>query len=89
MKTNEIILESNIIAPLVYNIDIDNGDLIINKYDNIPDSSISVIDSIINDDEGDLLINITQYNSINDVKNAIYDIDIDENGDIYYNTTGD
>ena len=89
MRTNEIILESNIIAPLVYNVDIDNGDLIINKYDNIPDSSISVIDSIINDDEGDLLINITQYNSINDVKNAIYDIDIDENGDIYYNTTGD
>ena len=89
MKTNEIILESNIIAPLVYNVDIDNGDLIINKYDNIPDSSVSVIDSIINDDEGDLLINITQYNSINDVKNAIYDIDIDENGDIYYNTTGD
>ena len=89
MKTNEIILESNIIAPLVYNIDIDNGDLIINKYDNIPDSSISVIDSIINDDEGDLLINITQYNSINDVKNAIYDVDIDENGDIYYKTTGD
>ena len=89
MRTNEIILESNIIAPLVYNIDIDNGDLIINKYDNIPDSSISVIDSIINDDEGDLLINITQYNSINDVKNAIYDVDIDENGDIYYNTTGD
>lgn len=89
MRTNEIILESNIIAPLVYNVDIDNGDLIINKYDNIPDSSISVIDSIINDDEGNLLINITQYNSINDVKNAIYDIDIDENGDIYYNTTGD
>ena len=89
MKTNEIILESNIIAPLVYNVDIDNGDLIINKYDNIPDSSISVIDSVINDNEGDLLINITQYNSINDVKNAIYDIDIDENGDIYYNTTGD
>lgn len=89
MRTNEIILESNIIAPLVYNVDIDNGDLIINKYDNIPDSNISVIDSIINDDKGDLLINITQYNSINDVKNAIYDIDIDENGDIYYNTTGD
>ena len=89
MRTNEIILESNIIAPLVYNVDIDNGDLIINKYDNIPDSSISVIDSVINNDEGDLLINITQYNSINDVKNAIYDIDIDENGDIYYNTTGD
>ena len=89
MRTNEIILESNIIAPLVYNVDIDNGDLIINKYDNIPDSSISVIDSIINDDEGDLLINITQYNSINDVKNAIYDVDIDENGDIYYKTTGD
>lgn len=89
MRTNEIILESNIIAPLVYNVDIDNGDLIINKYDNIPDSSISVIDSIINDDEGNLLINITQYNSINDVKNAIYDVDIDENGDIYYNTTGD
>ena len=89
MKTNEIILESNIIAPLVYNVDIDNGDLIINKYDNIPDSSISVIDSIINDDKGDLLISITQYNSINDVKNAIYDIDIDENGDIYYKTTGD
>lgn len=89
MRTNEIILESNIIAPLVYNINIDNGDLIINKYDNIPDLSISVIDSIINDDEGNLLINITQYNSINDVKNAIYDIDIDENGDIYYNTTGD
>lgn len=88
MRTNEIILESNIIAPLVYNIDIDNGDLIINKYDNIPDSSVSVIDSIINDDEGDLLINITQYNSINDVKNAIYDIDIDENGDIYYKTIG-
>ena len=89
MRTNEIILESNIIAPLVYNVDIDNGDLIINKYDNIPDSSISVIDSIINDDEGDLLINITQYNSINDVKNAIYDVDIDENGDIYYKTIGD
>ena len=89
MRTNEIILESNIIAPLVYNVNIDNGDLIINKYDNIPDSSISVIDSIINDDEGNLLINITQYNSINDVKNAIYDIDIDENGDIYYKTTGD
>lgn len=89
MRTNEIILESNIIAPLVYNVDIDNGDLIINKYDNIPDSSISVIDSVVNNDEGDLLINITQYNSINDVKNAIYDIDIDENGDIYYNTTGD
>ena len=89
MRTNEIILESNIIVPLVYNVDIDNGDLIINKYDNIPDSSISVIDSIINDDEGDLLINITQYNSINDVKNAIYDVDIDENGDIYYKTTGD
>ena len=84
MKTNEIILESNIIAPLVYNVDIDNGDLIINKYDNIPDSSISVIDSIIIDDEGNLLISTTQYNSINDVKNAIYDIDIDENGDIYY-----
>ena len=90
MRTNEIILESNIITPLVYDIDIDNnGDLIISKYDNIPDSSISVIDSIINDDEGDLLINITQYNSINDVKNAIYDVDIDENGDIYYKTTGD
>ena len=89
MKTNEIILESNIIAPLVYNVDIDNGDLIINKYDNIPDSSISVIDSIINDNEGDLLINTTQYNSINDIKNAIYDIDIDENGDIYYKTIGD
>lgn len=89
MRTNEIILESNIIAPLVYNVNIDNGDLIINKYDNIPDSSISVIDSIINDDEGDLLINITQYNSINDVKNAIYDVDIDENGDIYYKTIGD
>ena len=89
MRTNEIILESNIIAPLVYNVDIDNGDLIINKYDNIPDSSISVIDSIINDDEGNLLISTTQYNSINDVENAIYDIDIDENGDIYYNTTGD
>ena len=89
MRTNEIILESNIIAPLVYNVDIDNGDLIINKYDNIPDSSISVIDSIINDDEGNLLISTTQYNSINDVKNAIYDIDIDENGDIYYNTIGD
>lgn len=89
MRTNEIILESNIIAPLVYNVNIDNGDLIINKYDNIPDSSISVIDNIINDDEGNLLINITQYNSINDVKNAIYDIDIDENGDIYYNTIGD
>lgn len=89
MRTNEIILESNIIAPLVYNVNIDNGDLIINKYDNIPDSSISVIDSIINDDKGDLLINITQYNSINDVKNAIYDIDINENGDIYYKTTGD
>lgn len=88
MRTNEIILESNIIAPLVYNIDIDNGDLIINKYDNIPDSSISVIDSVINDDKGDLLISITQYNSINDVKNAIYDIDIDENGDIYYKTIG-
>ena len=55
MRTNEIILESNIIAPLIYNVDIDNGDLIINKYDNIPDSSISVIDSIINDDEGNLL----------------------------------
>lgn len=89
MRTNEIILESNIIASLVYNVDIDNGDLIINKYDNIPDSSISVIDSIINDNEGDLLISITQYNSINDVKNAIYDIDIDENGDIYYKTIGD
>ena len=89
MRTNEIILESNIIAPLVYNVDIDNGDLIINKYDNIPDSSISVIDSIINDDEGNLLISTTQYNSINDVKNAIYDIDIDENGDIYYKTIGD
>ena len=89
MRTNEIILESNIIAPLIYNVDIDNGDLIINKYDNIPDSSISVIDSIINDDEGNLLISTTQYNSINDVENAIYDIDIDENGDIYYNTTGD
>ena len=89
MRTNEIILESNIIAPLVYNVDIDNGDLIINKYDNIPDSSISVIDSIINNDEGDLLISIAQYNSINDVENAIYDIDIDENGDIYYNTIGD
>ena len=89
MRTNEIILESNIIAPLVYNVDIDNGDLIINKYDNIPDSSISVIDSIINDDEGNLLISTTQYNSINDVKNAIYDIDINENGDIYYKTTGD
>lgn len=88
MRTNEIILESNIIAPLVYNVNIDNGDLIINKYDNIPDSSISVIDNIINDDEGNLLINITQYNSINDVKNAIYDIDIDENGDIYYKTIG-
>ena len=88
MRTNEIILESNIIAPLVYNVDIDNGDLIINKYDNIPDSSISVIDSIINNDEGDLLISIAQYNSINDVENAIYDIDIDENGDIYYNTIG-
>lgn len=89
MRTNEIILESNIITPLVYNIDIDNGDLIINKYNNIPDSSISVIDSVINDNEGDLLISITQYNSINDVKNAIYDIDIDENGDIYYKTIGD
>lgn len=89
MRTNEIILESNIIAPLVYNIDIDNGDLIINKYDNIPDSNISVIDSIINDDKGDLLISINQYNSINDVKNAIYDIGIDENGDIYYKTIGD
>lgn len=88
MRTNEIILESNIIAPLVYNVDIDNGDLIINKYDNIPDSSISVIDSVINDNEGNLLISTTQYNSINDVKNAIYDIDIDENGDIYYNTIG-
>lgn len=89
MRTNEIILESNIIAPLVYNIDINNGDLIINKYDNIPDSSISVIDSVVNDNEGDLLISITQYNSMNDVKNAIYDIDIDENGDIYYKTIGD
>lgn len=89
MRTNEIILESNIITPLVYNIDIDNGDLIINKYDNIPDSNISVIDSIINDDKGDLLISINQYNSINDVKNAIYDIGIDENGDIYYKTIGD
>lgn len=89
MRTNEIILESNIITPLVYNVDIDNGDLIINKYDNIPDSSISVIDSIINDDEGNLLISTTQYNSINDVENAIYDIDIDENGDIYYKTIGD
>ena len=90
MKTNEIILESNIITPLVYDIDIDNnGDLIISKYDNIPDSSISVIDSVINYNEGDLLISITQYNGINDVKNAIYDVDIDENGDIYYKTTGD
>lgn len=89
MRTNEIILESNIIAPLVYNVDINNGDLIINKYDNIPDSGISVIDSVINDNEGNLLISTTQYNSINDVKNAIYDIDIDENGDIYYNTIGD
>ena len=90
MRTNEIILESNIIAPLVYDIDIDNnGDLIISKYDNIPDSSISVIDSVINYNEGDLLISITQYNGINDVKNAIYDINIDENGDIYYKTIGD
>lgn len=90
MRTNEIILESNIITPLVYDIDIDNnGDLIISKYDNIPDSSISVIDSVINYNEGDLLISITQYNGINDVKNAIYDVDIDENGDIYYKTTGD
>lgn len=90
MKTNEIILESNIITPLVYDIDIDNnGDLIISKYDNIPDSSISVIDSVINYNEGDLLISIAQYNGINDVKNAIYDVDIDENGDIYYKTTGD
>lgn len=86
MRTNEIILESNIIAPLVYNVDINNGDLIINKYDNIPDSGISVIDSVINDNEGNLLISITQYNSINDVENAIYDIDIDENGNIYYKT---
>lgn len=90
MRTNEIILESNIITPLVYDIDIDNnGDLIISKYDNIPDSSISVIDSVINDNEGNLLISTTQYNSINDVKNAIYDINIDENGDIYYKTIGD
>lgn len=90
MRTNEIILESNIITPLVYDIDIDNnGDLIISKYDNIPDSSISVIDSVINYNEGNLLISTTQYNSINDVKNAIYDVDIDENGDIYYKTIGD
>lgn len=90
MRTNEIILESNIITPLVYDIDIDNnGDLIISKYDNIPDSSISVIDSVINYNEGDLLISITHYNGINDVKNAIYDINIDENGDIYYKTIGD
>lgn len=90
MRTNEIILESNIITPLVYDIDIDNnGDLIISKYDNIPDSSISVIDSVINYNEGNLLISTTQYNSINDVKNAIYDINIDENGDIYYKTIGD
>lgn len=90
MRTNEIILESNIITPLVYDIDIDNnGDLIISKYDNTPDSSISVIDSVINDNEGNLLISTTQYNSINDVKNAIYDINIDENGDIYYKTIGD
>lgn len=90
MRTNEIILESNIITPLVYDINIDNnGDLIISKYDNIPDSSISVIDSVINYNEGDLLISITQYNGINDVKNAIYDINIDENGDIYYKTIGD
>lgn len=89
MRTNEIILESNIIAPLVYDIVDNNGDLIISKYDNIPDSSISVIDSVINDNEGNLLISTTQYNSINDVKNAIYDINIDENGDIYYKTIGD
>ena len=89
MRTNEVILESNIIAPLVYNVDIDNnGDLIINKYDNISGSSISVTDSI-TDDEGDLLISTTQYNSINDVEDAIYSIDIDENGDIYYNTIGE
>lgn len=89
MRTNEIILESNIITPLVYDIDIDNnGDLIISKYDNIPDSSISIVDNVI-DYEGDLLISITQYNGINDVKNAIYDINIDENGDIYYKTIGD
>lgn len=89
MKTNEIILESNIIAPLVYDIDIDNnGDLIISKYDNIPDSSISIVDNVI-DYEGDLLISITQYNSINDIENAIYNVDIDENGNIYYNTIGD
>lgn len=89
MRTNEVILESNIIASLVYNVDIDNnGDLIINKYDNISDSSISAINSII-DDEGDLLISTTQYNSINDVEGAIYNINIDENGDIYYNTIGD
>lgn len=89
MRTNEIILESNIIAPLVYDIDIDNnGDLIISKYDNIPDSSISIVDNVI-DYEGDLLISITQYNSINDIENAIYNVDIDENGNIYYNTIGD
>lgn len=89
MRTNEIILESNIITPLVYDIDIDNnGDLIISKYDNIPDSSISIVDNVI-DYEGDLLISITQYNSINDIENAIYNVDIDENGNIYYNTIGD
>lgn len=89
MRTNEVILESNIIAPLVYNVDIDNnGDLIINKYDNIPNSSINVVDSVI-DDEGDLLISTTQYNNINDVEDAIYSINIDENGDIYYNTIGE
>lgn len=89
MRTNEIILESNIITPLVYDIDIDNnGDLIISKYDNIPDSSIRVIDSVI-DYEGDLFISLTEYNSINDIENAIYNVDIDENGNIYYNTIGD
>lgn len=89
MRTNEIILESNIITPLVYDINIDNnGDLIISKYDNIPDSSISIVDNVI-DYEGDLLISITQYNSINDIENAIYNVDIDENGNIYYNTIGD
>ena len=47
-----------------------------------------MIDSVINDNEGNLLISITQYNSINDIENAIYDIDIDENGNIYYKTIG-
>lgn len=88
MRTNEIILESNIIAPLVCDIDIDNGDLIINKYDNIPDSSISIVDNVI-DYEGDLFISLTEYNSINDIENAICNVDIDENGNIYYNTIGD